>query len=53
MLNQDVLSEFAIFSEVNQEKLTEIAQGCEILEFELNDVILRAPGWRSGIDHYV
>lgn len=39
MLNKDVLSEFAIFSEVDQEKLTEIAQGCEILEYELNDVI--------------
>lgn len=41
MLNQAMLSEFAIFSEVDQDKLTEIAQGGEILELEPNDVIFR------------
>jgi CRP-like cAMP-binding protein len=39
MLNKDVLSGFAIFSEVDQDKLAEIAQGCEVLEFEPNDMI--------------
>jgi CRP-like cAMP-binding protein len=39
MLNKDVLSEFEIFSEVDEGRLTEIARGCEILEFERNDVI--------------
>jgi CRP-like cAMP-binding protein len=39
MLNKDQLSEFAIFSDVDQDKLAEIAQGCDILEFEPNDVI--------------
>ncbi len=39
MLNKDILSEFAIFSHVPQDKLAEIAKGCVTLEFKPNDVI--------------
>jgi CRP/FNR family cyclic AMP-dependent transcriptional regulator len=39
MVNKEMLSNFAIFSDVDQDELAEIAQGCGILEFKPNEVI--------------
>lgn len=41
MKNKDLLSKFDFFSDIPQDKIEEIEQQCDILEFKVNDFIFR------------